>query len=212
MARKFLCVYYDQEEAWTQLGDGEAGRLLKALIAYAKRGEEPALTGAERSAWAFLKVQVDANNDSYDAKVSKCREAGKASAAKRQQVSTDVNERQRVSTNKNNNKNKNKNKNNNDIGSSGRFAPPTLDEVRAYVTEKGLSVDPVKFFDYFTEGNWIDSKGNPVRNWKQKILTWDNKEPAPAQPKKKQYTPQADYVPPKPKMTIEQINALVDKI
>jgi hypothetical protein len=73
-------------------------------------------------------------------------------------------------------------------------------------------VDPVKFFDYFTEGNWIDSKGNPVRNWKQKLLTWANKEPAPAQPKKKQYTPQADYVPPKPKMNIEQINALVDKI
>ena len=84
--------------------------------------------------------------------------------------------------------------------------------MRDYVAEKGLSVDPVKFFDYFTEGNWIDSKGNPVRNWKQKLLTWDNKEPTPAQPKKKQYTTQDDYIPPKPKMTIEQINALVDKI
>lgn len=212
MARKFLCVYYDQEEAWTQLGDGEAGRLLKALIAYAKRGEEPALTGAERSAWAFLKVQVDANNDSYDAKVSKCREAGKASAAKRQQTSTDVNGRQRTSTNKNNNNNKNKNKNNNGIGSSGRFAPPTLEEVRAYVTERGLPVDPVKFFDYFTEGNWIDSKGNPVRNWKQKLLTWASKEPAAAPPKKKQYTTEENYTPPKPKLTVAQISALVDKI
>ena len=162
MARKFLCVYYDQEEAWTQLGDGEAGRLLKALIAYAKRGEEPALTGAERSAWAFLKVQVDANNDSYDAKVSKCREAGKASAAKRQQVSTDVNERQQTSTNKNNN----------DIGSKGRFAPPTLEEVRTYCQERMNTVDPERFFDYYTSNGWKVGK-NPMKDWKAAVRSWE---------------------------------------
>ena len=177
MARKFLCVYYDQEEAWTQLGDGEAGRLLKALIAYAKRGEEPALTGAGRSAWAFLKVQVDANNDSYDAKVSKCREAGKASAAKRQQVSTDVNERQQTSTNKNKNNNKNKNKNNNDIGSKGRFAPPTLEEVRAYCQERMNTVDPERFFDYYTSNGWKVGK-NPMKDWKAAVRSWERSDSA----------------------------------
>ena len=175
MARKFLCVYYDQEEAWTQLGDGEAGRLLKALIAYAKRGEEPALTGAERSAWAFLKVQVDANNDSYDAKVSKCREAGKASAAKRQQTSTDVNERQRTSTNKNNNKNKNKN--NNDIESKERFAPPTLEEVRAYCQERMNTVDPERFVDYYTSNGWKVGK-NPMKDWQAAVRTWERSDSA----------------------------------
>lgn len=175
MARKFLCVYYDQEEAWTQLGDGEAGRLLKALIAYAKRGEEPALTGAERSAWAFLKVQVDANNDSYDAKISKCREAGKASAAKRQQTSTYVNERQRTSTNKNNNKNKNKN--NNDIESKERFAPPTLEEVRAYCQERMNTVDPERFVDYYTSNGWKVGK-NPMKDWKAAVRTWERSDSA----------------------------------
>ena len=53
-----------------------------------------------------------------------------------------------------------------------RFTPPTLEEVKEYVSEKGLSVDPVQFFNYFEEGNWTDSKGNKVKNWKQKILTW----------------------------------------
>lgn len=175
MARKFLCVYYDQEEAWTQLGDGEAGRLLKALIAYAKRGEEPALTGAERSAWAFLKVQVDANNDSYDAKISKCREAGKASAAKRQQTSTDVNERQRTSTNKNNNKNKNKN--NNDIESKERFAPPTLEEVRTYCQERMNTVDPERFVDYYTSNGWKVGK-NPMKDWKAAVRSWERSDSA----------------------------------
>ena len=52
------------------------------------------------------------------------------------------------------------------------FPPPTLEEVKAYVKEKGLPIDPQYFFDYFTEGDWHDSKGNPVKNWKQKALTW----------------------------------------
>lgn len=55
-----------------------------------------------------------------------------------------------------------------------KFVPPTLEEVENYVKEKGLSVKPSDFYNYFTEGNWIDSKGNKVKNWKQKLLTWEN--------------------------------------
>lgn len=57
------------------------------------------------------------------------------------------------------------------------FTAPTLEEVKAYCEEKGLSVDPKAFLDYFTESNWVDSKGNKVRNWKQKLLTWQKYEP-----------------------------------
>lgn len=53
------------------------------------------------------------------------------------------------------------------------FTPPTLEEIEKYVLEKKLQVDSKKFYDYFTEGNWIDSKGNHVKSWKQKILTWN---------------------------------------
>ena len=54
-----------------------------------------------------------------------------------------------------------------------KFVAPSLEDVEKYVAEKKLKVDAKKFFDYFTEGNWIDSKGNKVKNWKQKILTWN---------------------------------------
>ena len=60
---------------------------------------------------------------------------------------------------------------------SKKFVPPTLEEVKAYVSEKGYNVDAQKFFDFYSEGDWIDSKGKPVRNWKQKLITWANKEP-----------------------------------
>ena len=65
---------------------------------------------------------------------------------------------------------KNKNMNMN----KKEFVPPTLEEVKKYVEDKKLKVNPNEFYDYFTEGKWIDSKGKPVRNWKQKILTWNN--------------------------------------
>lgn len=50
---------------------------------------------------------------------------------------------------------------------------PTLEEIQNYIKEKDLKVDAQDFFDYFEEGNWIDSKGNKVKNWKQKLLTWN---------------------------------------
>lgn len=49
---------------------------------------------------------------------------------------------------------------------------PTLEDVESYIREKGLNVDARMFYDYFDASEWIDSKGNPVRNWKQKLITW----------------------------------------
>lgn len=57
----------------------------------------------------------------------------------------------------------------------GEFVPPTLEEVTEYCKSRQSIVDPKAFFDYFKEGKWIDSRGNPVLNWKQKIITWENK-------------------------------------
>lgn len=54
-----------------------------------------------------------------------------------------------------------------------KFIPPSLDDIKKYVEEKQLKVNAEHFYNYFTEGNWIDSKGNKVKNWKQKILTWN---------------------------------------
>lgn len=73
------------------------------------------------------------------------------------------------------NDNDNDNDNEDDIKekTKKKFIPPSLDEIEKYVLEKKLSVDAKKFYEFFTEGNWIDSKGNKVRNWKQKLLTWN---------------------------------------
>lgn len=69
------------------------------------------------------------------------------------------------------------NENDNDIkkkkSKRKTFTPPTLDEIEKYVLDKKLKVNAEKFYNYFTEGNWIDKNGIKVKNWKQKLLTWD---------------------------------------
>lgn len=52
------------------------------------------------------------------------------------------------------------------------FIPPTFEEVLAYAKEKDREDIARAFFDYFDIGEWVDSKGTKVRNWKQKFLTW----------------------------------------
>ena len=58
---------------------------------------------------------------------------------------------------------------------SKSFTPPTLEDVKAYIAERNCAavVDAKKFFDYFEAGHWHDSEGKPVRNWKQKLITWE---------------------------------------
>jgi len=54
---------------------------------------------------------------------------------------------------------------------SKTFIPPTLEEVKAYFKEKGYSQEGAqKAFDYYTAGDWKDSGGKQVKNWKQKVL------------------------------------------
>lgn len=57
-----------------------------------------------------------------------------------------------------------------------RFVPPKLDDINAYIAEKGLIVNGQVFLDYFTAGNWKDSEGKPVKNWKQKLISWDERD------------------------------------
>lgn len=66
------------------------------------------------------------------------------------------------------------------------FVPPTLEEIKAYCKERNNKVDPQQFFDYYSTGEWKDAKGNPVKNWKQKIITWE-KQNADARPRSKGY-------------------------
>jgi hypothetical protein len=50
------------------------------------------------------------------------------------------------------------------------FTPPTLEEVKSWFIENGSTAEAgAKAWQYYTDGEWIDSKGTPVKNWRQKM-------------------------------------------
>lgn len=52
------------------------------------------------------------------------------------------------------------------------FIPPLLSDVLSYFEEKGYtSISAKKAFDYYENLNWHDSKDNPVKNWKSKMIS-----------------------------------------
>lgn len=51
------------------------------------------------------------------------------------------------------------------------FVPPTIEDVQLFFEEKGYSRDiGARAWDYYSSAQWQDSKGKPVRNWKQKMI------------------------------------------
>lgn len=53
------------------------------------------------------------------------------------------------------------------------FVPPTLEEIENYCKSRNNNVDAKRFLDYYTAAEWVDTKGNKVRNWKLKVITWE---------------------------------------
>ena len=56
-----------------------------------------------------------------------------------------------------------------------RFVPPTVDEVSDYCYERGNSVDPQRFVDYYTSNGWMVGK-NKMKDWKAAVRTWEQKD------------------------------------
>jgi hypothetical protein len=53
-----------------------------------------------------------------------------------------------------------------------RFTPPSLEEVRDYCRERGNTVDPGKFIDFYESKGWMVGK-NKMKDWKAAVRTWE---------------------------------------
>lgn len=58
------------------------------------------------------------------------------------------------------------------IKSSKGFAAPFLEDVVKYFVENGYSEQSATTaFNYYNSANWVDSRGNQIRSWKQKMIS-----------------------------------------
>ena len=80
MAKDSFVMYTKYEEQISLLTDAQAGVLLRAMLKYQSGQDLPQMDGMTQMAFAFIKQQMDFDNQKYDAMCDAKREAGKRGA------------------------------------------------------------------------------------------------------------------------------------
>ena len=186
MAMTFMPLPDEFFEETEELGDAEFGRLVRWGLQYHLTGQTTALNGNERFYAKRLQMTIDRYHNHYDEVSSKRSAAGKASASKRgEQMLANDSKCQQMLTNANiciesKSKSKSKSKSNTIPSNEGdsnsartRFTPPTVEEVRAYCSERGNSVDPEAFIDHYTANGWLIGGKSKMKDWKAAVRTWE---------------------------------------
>ena len=175
----YIKLFVDYLDAIEPLGDAERGRLFTSLLEYARTGEAPQLGGNERFLFPMMRAQIDRDNAAM-AGLSEVRsKAGKIGAEAKQANAVFAKQNKQMpnlpsksSYDKDKDKDKDKDES---IARARRFTPPTLDDVLAYIRERGSDVDPQRFLDFYASKGWMVGK-NPMKDWKAAVRTWEKRE------------------------------------
>lgn len=187
MARNYAALPYDYLEEMEALNDAEFGRLTRALLAYSMTGEKIALCGNERFYAKRVMAQEDRFKASYEDVSTARSEAGKAGAAARWQNGKGILATGKDSTsipaNGKNGNTETKTETETDTLPSddgkrdtraARFTPPTVDDVAAYVSEKGYHVNAERFVSFYQQKGWMVGK-NRMKDWKAAVRNWETR-------------------------------------
>lgn len=58
---------------------------------------------------------------------------------------------------------------------AGEFAPPTLEEVSAYVAKVGATFTAEEFVDYYSAQGWMVSRDHRLMDWRAKVMEWQGR-------------------------------------
>ena len=207
MAKTYIMLYFDFIEATQSLSDAECGRLVKAMVEYARDGDIPesALVGSERHVFPTFRLQIDRDNRAYEARVLQNAVNGRKGGRPRKndndendEINPTVISKTEKSQYKDKDEYKEKDKDEYEDKEKecvipGADAPhaPALEDVRAFCEANGLRTDPRIFWNHYQANGWR-SGGHPIRNWQAKLRQWEARDatgpfsrsaqPAPANP------------------------------
>ena len=195
MERGSFLIYRSFAEVMCDLSDEDAGRLFKAISAYALDGEEPELSGTLSGYFKLMKPQFDANRQKYE---NGCKsktktkpneeQVGSKPEAKQKQTRSKTEANQKLNgANENDNENDNdkciKKNTSKEVLKEKRFAPPSLDEVTQYCNERENGIDPQRFIDFYESKGWMIGK-NKMKDWKAAVRSWESRDKPPAKESK----------------------------
>lgn len=190
---EYIPIFQDWITSTELLSADEKGRLIDALVLYAFGGDYAAqIQGNEKFLFGVMSAQIDRHFE-YLAKQKERGQLGgrprKNPGFSEKSLAFEENPgfQKKANNNNNNNENNNENKNNNDNDSektttrgkprtpATRFSPPTVEEVKAYCTERGNSIDPQRFVDFYASKGWrVGSQ--PMKDWRACVRTWEQRD------------------------------------
>jgi hypothetical protein len=180
--KKSFVVYSDWNGMFKALPDEVAGKLIKHILSYVNDENPTSDDFVINALFEQIKATLKRDLKKWEKAVEQRSKAGLASAEARAKKVNDrstesndrsnsLNETQRkptvsdnVSVSVNDNESKEGKK------KSKLFIPPALFELVEYFKENGFSESLAeRAFKYYDVAEWKDSKGNQVKNWKQKM-------------------------------------------
>lgn len=184
-AKTSFVYYLEWADELLKLPEDLRLKIDDAVKRYVLYGEEPTDREVLYSMFGLMRKQIDRDTSKWNDIRIKRREAGakgaavtnrqksanSANAAKSRQssansaVNVDVDANVDVNVNVDENKGK----------SAKRFSAPTLEDVRAYVSEKGYNMSAEAFFNHYEANGWMVGR-NKMKNWKAAVAQWNARE------------------------------------
>lgn len=177
--KKSFLLHIDLLPTVEKLTDNKAGKLFKMILEYVNDKNPETDDLLIQVAFEPIKQQLKRSLKKWEDTIHKRSEAGKAGMAKRwhsgQSITNDNNVRNpitKITDSVNVSVSDSVSVSVSDKRERRAFAAPTLEDVRKYFADNGYGVGAAdRAFAYYDEAGWVDSKGNKVRNWKQKMIS-----------------------------------------
>ena len=180
----FIC-HDDYFDRLKRLTDAEVGNLFRQLMLYhAKRySEMQDFIGGEGIAFDFIANDIDRMEEKHMVTSETNRINGSKGGRPRKQTEpteTEENRQKPTETEEKptkgyKDKDKDIDKDKDKDNGIRRFTPPTVEEVTEYCRERGNSVNPERFIDFYASKGW--KVGNqPMKDWKACVRTWEQRD------------------------------------
>lgn len=206
MGRNYTPLPHEYLQEMKLLSDAEFGRLIRALLAYSQTGRMPPLSGKEELFSIRVQMQEDRFQASFDDLSRTRQTAGKRGANARwdkapspnsedgKAISPDGKHGKAILPDskhgkailpdgkdgntepKPNTKATQKRNPPSEGKEKAPFSPPTVEEVAAYVREKGYHVDPARFVAYYQADDWhYGPQRRPMKSWQRAVINWESR-------------------------------------
>jgi len=172
MDKKSFILYQDSLDVLDVMTDEQCWKLFKKMKSYHNWNTYVCDDKTVDIVFVQFKNQFDRDKQKYEDEIEKRRRAGslggKVTQSKLKQVEANQASAWNAQANQGDNVNDNVNDNDTRIK---KFIPPSLEDVKQYFKENWyLETIAIKAFKWYDVANRHDSKGNPIKNWKQKMI------------------------------------------